>query len=140
MVLCFSRASHSSRLPSILPSVAAACFLLVVVYNFLLGSHLRPRPILFLVFRSLLIHRLVQRDNTPPHTFHPGYISSQRPLSPSTPTFGWLLSPPLKLRPSKAKGPPISLFFHRLIRPPKRQAAVLPTCSNPALPLLQCTL
>ena len=31
MVSCFPRASHSSRLPFILPSVAAACFWLVAV-------------------------------------------------------------------------------------------------------------
>jgi hypothetical protein len=51
-----------------------------------------------------------------------------------------LLCPPIKRRPSKAKGPPIYLFFCRLIRPPKRRAAVLPTRSNPASPLLQRTL
>jgi hypothetical protein len=31
-----------------------------------------------------------------PHTFHPGRLSSPRPLPPSTPTFGWLLCPSIK--------------------------------------------
>jgi hypothetical protein len=34
----------------------------------------------------------------------------------------------------------ISLFVCGLIQLPKRRAAVLPTHSDPALPLLQCTL
>jgi hypothetical protein len=91
----------------------------------------------FIFCRS--IRRPKQWDNVP-HTFCPGRVSSPTPLSPSTTTFGWLLCPPIKRRPSKAKGPPIYLIFCRLIRPPKRRATVLPTRSDPASPLLQRTL
>ncbi len=42
-----------------------------------------------------------------------------------TPTFGWLLCPPIKRRPSKAMGPPVSLFFCQLIWWPKQQYCVL---------------
>ena len=111
MVLCFPRTSRSLRLPFILPTVMATCFWLVVVYDFLLRSHLRPQLILFSFFYSTLIRRPVRRDNTPRHTFCPGCISSQSPLPPLTTTFGWLLSPPIKWQSSKAKGPPISLFL-----------------------------
>jgi hypothetical protein len=34
-------------------------------------------------------------------------------------TFGWLLCPPIKRRPSKAKGPPISPFFLSINIPPQ---------------------
>ena len=62
----------------------------------------------------------------------PRSVSSPTPLPLSTPTFGWLLCPPIKRRPSKAKGPPISLlvFVHQLTtkatirRPPARSSPV----------------
>jgi hypothetical protein len=50
MVLRFPRASRSSRLPSIVPSIAADCFWLVVVSNSSIGGHLRPRRIYFFYF------------------------------------------------------------------------------------------
>ncbi len=85
----------------------------------------RAQPI-SLYFSSLAsIRRPKQWDNNP-HTFRPGRVSSLTPPSPLTTTFGWLLCPPIKRRPSNAKGPPISLFFGRLIRPPKRRAASSP--------------
>ncbi len=37
------------------------------------------------------------------------------PPPPLTPTFGWLLCPPIKQRPSKAEGLPISLIFLLLL-------------------------
>ena len=141
MVSCFHRASRLSLLPFIVPSVAATCFRLVVVCKIFNRRPSTPRaqPI-SLFFSSLAsIRRPKQWDNVP-HTFRPGHVSSPTPPSPSTTTFGWLLCPPIKRRPSKAKGPPIYLFFCRLIRPSKRRAAVLPTRSDPASPLLQRTL
>jgi hypothetical protein len=64
-------------------------------------------PLLFLIFCRSICH-LEQRDNTPPHV--PPW---SRILSNAPPTidmaFGWWLCPPIKRRPSKAKGPPISL-------------------------------
>ncbi len=50
--------------------------------------------------------------------FHPSRLSSSIPLLSLMPTFGWLLCPSIKPRPSKAKGPPISIFFCQLISTP----------------------
>ena len=101
-----------------------------------IGGRLRPRCIFIFFIFCRSIRRPKQWDNIP-HTFRPGRVSSPTPPSPSTTTFGWLLSPPIKRRPSKDKGPPIYLFFLSIL---KRRAAVLPTRSNPASPLLQRTL
>ena len=142
MVSCFHRASCSLRLPFIVPSIAAACFRLVVVCKMFDRRPSMPRaqPIsLFFSLLSSIVRPSKQWDNDP-HTFHPGRVSSLTPPSPLTTTFGRLLCPPIKRQPSKAKGPPISLFFRRLIRLPKRRAAVLPTRSDPASPLLQRNL
>ncbi len=51
--------------------------------------------------------------------FRPGRLSSSMPLPLLMPTFGWLLCPPIKQRPSKAKGPPISQFFLLINIPPQ---------------------
>ncbi len=66
------------------------------------------------------LHRFAapSKETTPPHTFRPGRLSSSMPLPPSMPTFGWLMCPPIKRRPSKAKGPPILLFFLSINIPP----------------------
>jgi hypothetical protein len=138
MVSCFPR---TSPLPFIVPSVVAACFWLVVVCKMFNRRPSMPRAQPISLFFSLLasIRRPKQWDNDP-HTFRPGRVSSLTPPSPSTTTYGWLFCPHIKWRPSKAKGPPISLFFRRLFRPPKRRAAVLPTRSDPASPILQRTL
>ncbi len=141
MVLCFPCAFRSLRLPFIVPFVAAACFGLVVVCKFFnrRPSMAKAQPISIL-FLSLASIRHPKQWNNAPHTFCPGRVFSLTPTSPLTTTYGWLLCPPIKRRPSKAKGPPISLFFCHLIQPPKQWAAVLPTRSDPALPLLQRTL
>jgi hypothetical protein len=97
-------APHLSNLLAYASFVARACFWLVFVFDFPVGSHLRPRPILFSIFYSAAQYE----DTTPPHTFRPGHVSSLTPLPPSTPNFGWLLCPPIKRQPSKSKGPPIS--------------------------------
>ncbi len=80
-----------------------------------------------------------REETTPPHLFHPGCRSSLMPLPPSMPTFGWLLCPPIKRRPSKAKGPPISLFSSPINIPPQTTGN-RPPHTYLALPLLQCTL
>ena len=76
MVLRFPRASRSSRLPSIVPSVAAAVFGWLLCDFLLIGGHLRPRRIFLFFFFCHLIRR--------PQTIH------QRPL-PRMP----LSAPPL---------------------------------------------
>jgi hypothetical protein len=98
------------QLPSFTSFVAPACFWLVVVWFSFVSSRLRPRRIFVVVF---FLCRFIapSKETTPPHTFFPGRLSSSMPLPPSMPTFGWLLCPPIKRWPSKAKGPPISLFF-----------------------------
>jgi hypothetical protein len=94
----------------------------------------------FYFFYFLPLHSTPQTmGQRPPHVPPRSRLLSNTPLTVAT-TFGWLLCPPIKRRPSKAKGPPISLFFCRLFRPPKQRAAVLPTRSDPASPLLQRTL
>jgi hypothetical protein len=56
MVLRFPRASRSSRLPSIVPSVAAAVFGWLLCEFLLIGGHLRPRRIfLFFHFVTLFV-------------------------------------------------------------------------------------
>jgi hypothetical protein len=111
MVSCFPCASRSSRLPFIVPSVAATCFWLVVVckvFNQRL-SMAKAQPI-SLFFSELASIQLPKHWDNTPNTFRPGLVSSLLPPSPLTTAFSWLLCPPIKRRPSKAKGPPISLF------------------------------
>ena len=120
MVSCFPRASCSSRLPFIVPSIAATSFRLVVVCKMFDRRPSMPRAqpisLFFLPFTS--VRRPKQWDNNP-RTFRLGHVSSLMPPSPSTTTFGWLLCPHIKWRPSKAKGLPISLFFSSIISTPQ---------------------
>jgi hypothetical protein len=83
-------------------------------------------------FFSSSIHHSRQRDNTPPHV-PSGCLSSSMPLPLSMPTFDWLLCPPIKLRPSKAKGPPISLFFLSINIPPQTMGNRPPHTFRPGL-------
>jgi hypothetical protein len=87
-----------------------------VIFSFV-GGRLRPQRI-FVVIVFLHQFAAPSKETTPPHTFHPGRLSSSMPLPPSMPTFGWLLCPPIKRQPSKAEGPPISLFFSLINIPP----------------------
>jgi hypothetical protein len=140
MVSCFPRASRSSRLPFIVPSVAAACFWLVGVCKISIGSRLRPGPSPSLYFFVARLHSTPQTmGQRPPHVPPRSHLLSNAPLTVDN-NFRLVVVSPIKRRPSKAKGPPISLFFWSIIRPPKRRAAVLPTRSDPASPLLQRTL
>jgi hypothetical protein len=98
-----------------------------------IGGCLRPRCIFiffFIFYRS--IRRPKQWDNAP-HTFRPGRVSSPTPPSPSKTTFGWLLCPHIKWRPSKAKGPPISLFFSSINLTPQRTDSRPPHTFQPSL-------
>ena len=90
MVTCFPHASRSSRLPSVVPSVTAACFWLVVVLKIMRLGRRKPRCIfhnLFLVF-LLPLQMIAKRS---PHTFHHGRTPSPISSPQQTPTFGWLL-------------------------------------------------
>ncbi len=133
------RSPRQLQLPSFTSFIAPACFWLVVVWFSFVGGCLRPRCI-FVVVLFLRWFTAPSKETTPPHTFRPGRLSSSMPLPLAMPTFGWLLCPSIKQRPSKAKGPSILLFFCRLKSQSKRRATVLPTRSDPASPLLQRTL
>ena len=138
MVSCFPRASCSSRLPFIVPSITAACFWLVVVCKMFdrQPSMAKAQPISQFFSSLASIRRPKQWDNDP-HTFCPGCISSLTYPSPSTTTFGWLLCPHIKWRPSKAKGPPISLFFLSINSTPQTTGSRPPHTFRPCSPLLQ---
>ncbi len=104
------RSPRRSQLPSFTSFVAPACFWLVVVWFSFVGGRLRPRRI-FVVVLFLCWFAAPSEETTPPHTFRPGRLSSLMTLPPSMLTFGWLLCPSIKQRPSKAKGPSILLFL-----------------------------
>jgi hypothetical protein len=103
-----------------------------LLHKFSIGGRLRPRCIFnFLIFCGS-IRRPKQWDNVP-HMFRPGRVSSPTPLSPLTTTFGWLLCPPIKRRPSKAKGPPIYLFFLSINSTPQTTGSRPPHTFRPSL-------
>ena len=58
---------------------------LLLLFN-VVGSHLRPRRVFFCFF-ILLQFDAWFRETTPPHTFHPGRLSSPTPPPTSTPPF-----------------------------------------------------
>ncbi len=70
MVSCFPHASRSMHLPSILPSVAAACFWLVVVFQISIGGCIGPRRIFVFIFVQCSVHHITPRScvlpNIPP--------------------------------------------------------------------------
>ena len=86
----------------------ARVFWFVVAYFQLVGSLLRPRRVLFLIFFLLQFDARFQ-ETTPPHTFLPGRLSSPTPPLTLKPTSFWLLCPPFKWRPCMANGTPASL-------------------------------
>ena len=70
MVLRFPHVSRSSHLPSILPSVAAACFWLVVVFQISIGGCIGPQRIFVFIFVQCSVHHITPRScvlpNIPP--------------------------------------------------------------------------
>jgi len=56
MVSCFPHASRLSHLPSILRSVGAACFWLVVAFQISIGGRIRPRRIFVFIFVRRSVH------------------------------------------------------------------------------------
>ena len=72
MVLCFPRATRSSCLSFILPSVAATCFWLVVVFKLINRQpSIAKAPPISLFFSPL---HLTPQTMGNPHTFRPGCI------------------------------------------------------------------
>ncbi len=126
------RSPRRSQLPSFTSFVAPACFWLVVVWFLFVGCHLRPWRVFVVGF---FLHRFAapSEETTPPHTFRPSHLSSSMPLPPSMLTFDWLLCPPIKQQPSKAKDPPISLFFLSINIPPQTMGNRPPHTFQPGL-------
>ena len=141
MVSCFPRASHSSRLPFIVPSVAAACFWLVVVCKIFNRRPSTPRaqPISLFFCRSPPFDAPNNRTTTPTRSA-PVASPLQRPPHRRRQLSVGCCVPPSNGGHLRPRVRPSLYFFGRLIRPPKRRAAVLPTRSDPASPLLQRTL
>ncbi len=65
------------------------------------------------IFRHLLRHPHTMAKR-PPNTFCRSCLPSLTSPPPRTPTFGWLLCPPIKWRPSKAQALSLSLIFDGL--------------------------
>ncbi len=114
MVSHFPHASCLLHLPSILPSVTAACFWLVFVCVFSGRRLLRPWCI------SCFLFFIAQFDAPNDGTKSPQALPAQRassptPLLPWPPTPSWLLFAIIKRQPPKARAPPFSLFFDGLL-------------------------
>ena len=124
------RARHTS--PSYPPPSRKPVFGWLLHNKSSIGGRLRPRCIFIFFIFCCSIRRPKQWDNAP-HTFRPGRVSSPMPPSLSTTTFGWLLCPLIKRRPSKAKGPPISLFFLSINSTPQTTGSRPPHTFRPSL-------
>ena len=124
------RARHTS--PSYPPPSRKPVFGWLLHNKSIIGGRLRPRCILIFFIFCRSIQRPKQLDNVP-HTFRPGRVSSPTPPSLSTTTFGWLLCPPIKRRPSKAKGPPIYLFFLSINLTPQTTGSRPPHTFRPSI-------
>jgi hypothetical protein len=98
-----------------------------------IGGRLRPQCIFVFFIFCCSICRPKQWDNAP-HTFRPGRVSSLTPPSPLATTLGWLLCLHIKLRPSKANGTHISLFFFSINLTPPNDGQ--PSSPHPAQPCL----
>ena len=111
MVSYFPRASRSSHLPSILPSVEDAYFWLVVVWAVVNWGPSKGVCIFFFI-----VWIVTPKDGiVSPHTLsHPRTSTQTSPL-PLPPTIGWFLNIIIDLRPPKDKALPISLFFYRYL-------------------------
>ena len=148
ILLCYppaqlDRPQRSNRArPTLLTGRASSPFLPPAsrarVFGWLLcltGGHLRPRRF-FNFFISFSSPPGMKRP--PPLHVQPRSVSSPTPLPLLMPTFGWLLCLPIKGRPSKAKGPPISLlvFVHQLTT--KAMMRCPPARSSPVPSPLRC--
>ena len=93
-----------------LPSAAATCFWLVVVFW---SANLRPIYATIFYFNYFCIAPFdVTNNGTPfPLAFHPPRAISPNSLPLLMPTLGWLLCFPFKFWPLKAKATPNTLFF-----------------------------
>ena len=106
----FPHASHSSNIPSMLPSVAAACFWLVVVFWFADWQPINATMYcIFIIFA--LLHSTSQTMGQCFSTPSTPRATSPDSLPPPMLTLGWLLCFPFMFQPLKAKTMPIALFL-----------------------------
>jgi len=111
MALPFPRAPQSPNLLPFKPSVADACFRLVVMCVVVDWRPPKATMYFFILFfpsRKSSPQTMGRRPRIHPY---PTRASSPTTSPPRTPTFGWLLCSPMKWRPSKAQAPSLSLFF-----------------------------
>ena len=107
MVTYFPHASRSSRLPSVVPSVAATCFWLVVVLKIMRLEAAESHDVFFIIYDC---ETLTPHIPPPPRSHALPNI-----LSTANANF-WLVvvfSQPER-QPPKAKPPPPSLFYDGL--------------------------
>ena len=76
MVSHFPHTSRSSHLPSILPSVAAACFWLVVAFQISIGGRIRQRRIFAILFVRGSVHPPKQWNGVSPCALPPTRLRS----------------------------------------------------------------
>jgi len=76
MELCFPRASSLSHLPSILPSVAAASFWLVVAFKIIDRRPFKAAVYFILYIFCRSIRHPKRWDDVPPHAPHPARLRS----------------------------------------------------------------
>ena len=80
MVLHFPHTSRSSHLPSILPSVAAACFWLVVAFQISISGRIRQRRIFVILFVRGSVHPPKQWNGVSPCALPPTRLRSNNSI------------------------------------------------------------
>ncbi len=111
MEMHFPRTSRSSNLPSILPSVGATSFRLVVAFKII---HRQPfkAVVYFIYFSFLSLNSTPQTmGRCPSRAPCPAHLRSNTPPYCFPQLLGWLLFKLPKQRPPKARARRISLFF-----------------------------
>jgi hypothetical protein len=136
MVSCFLRASRSSRLPFIVPSVAAACFWLVVVCKIFNRRPSTPRaqPISLFFCRSPPFDAPNNGTTTPTRSA-PVPVASplQRPPHRRRQLSVGCCVPPSNGGHLRPRVRPSLYFFGRLIRTPQTTGSCPPNTFRPSL-------
>ena len=127
MVTCFPHTSRSLCLPSVVPSVAAASFWLIVVLKIMRLEAAESHNVFFIIYLFVFLSPPQTIAKRSPHTFHHGHMPS--PVSsPQQMPFGWLLCFPklngnhLRLRPR----PPHWFLMGCLSAPKTRESTAAP--------------
>ena len=122
------QASRSSRLPSVVPSVTAACFWLVVVLKIMRLEAAESHDVFFIIYFFVLLSPPQTIAKRSPPTFHRGHTPSPISSPQQMLIFGWLLCFPnpngsqLRLRPR----PPHCFLMGCISAPKTREPTVAP--------------